>query len=201
VEERLFGLEPSDRHAARRALGVDDGTVVLLGVGRVVASKQFHRVVAALPGAGAVFLLIGDGPELERISTLARSLGLEDRVRIVGPRYGDDLAAAYAAADVLVSPSAYEGFGLTLVEGMAAGLAVVADAVGGVTDIVVDGETGLLLPPGDDDALRTALADLVADPDLRARMGAAGRRRAQSHFTPESFAESFTAVYERLGRR
>ncbi|MFD1505318.1 glycosyltransferase family 1 protein [Georgenia yuyongxinii] len=153
--------------------GAAPGTALVGYVGRLAPEKRVERLVrlASLPGARLV--AVGDGPSrpgLERAlaGTEARLLG-----RLDGP----ELARAYAALDVFVHTGTTETFGQTLQEAMASGLPVVAPAAGGPIDVVAEGVTGYLYAPEDDDALERAVRVLGADPEMRARMGEAGRRR------------------------
>jgi 2-deoxystreptamine N-acetyl-D-glucosaminyltransferase/2-deoxystreptamine glucosyltransferase len=107
--------------------------------------------------------------------------------------------AVLASLDVLVLPSAYEEMGSVLVEAMASGLPVVASAVGGIPEVVRDGETGLLVPPGDVAALAGVLDRLAADPELRARLAAGARARARDYAWPR-LAGEVAAVYRRVRR-
>jgi len=200
VDVEWFASAGARRDAARAAFGIASGSVVLLGVGRLVPSKGFDRAVRVLPvlDPSAVVLLVGEGPEREGLARLAADAGVSERVIITGALDRDALLDAYAAADILISPSSYEGFGLAVVEAMAAGIPTVVDAVGGTLDTVVDGETGRSLPVGDDAAFRDALAELVSDSAMRARMGKAAQVRAESLYTRSRFAAAFTDLYERL---
>ena len=108
----------------------------------------------------------------------------------------DELQAYYARAAVVACPSHREGFGVACAEAMAHGKPVVASSVGGLKDLVVDGETGLLVPPRDVGALRDALDRLLGDRELRRRLGAAGRERIEQHFSWERFATETIRAYE-----
>jgi glycosyltransferase involved in cell wall biosynthesis len=107
-----------------------------------------------------------------------------------------ELAPLYARAAVVAVPSHREGFGVACAEAMAAGRPVVASAVGGLLDLVVDGETGLLVPPRDVPALRAALERLLGDAELRRRLGEAGRRRVQEHFSWPAVTDQTIQAYE-----
>jgi glycosyltransferase involved in cell wall biosynthesis len=116
-------------------------------------------------------------------------------VRFAGFRH--DMPACLAAADIVALPSLHEGLGVAALEAMAAGRPVLASRVGGLGEVVVAEETGLLVPPGDADALAAALARLAGDPALRARLGAAGRARVLACYTSERMAEGTLACYGR----
>jgi D-inositol-3-phosphate glycosyltransferase len=109
-----------------------------------------------------------------------------------------ELERLYERAAVVACPSYREGFGVVCAEAMAHGRPVVASAVGGLLDLVVDGETGILVPPGDVEALREAFRRLLADQKLRRRLGEAARRRARERFSWESVTEATLAAYESL---
>jgi phosphatidyl-myo-inositol dimannoside synthase len=135
--------------------------------------------------------IIGGGPELPALHALVGTLKLEDRVTLEGAVPENEVVRqAYAQADIFALPSRQEGFGIVFLEAMAAGLPVVAARAGGVPEVVVEGETGLLVPPGDVHALAGALSSLLRNPMQRTRLGAAGRRRSEL-FTPELVARAF----------
>jgi glycosyltransferase involved in cell wall biosynthesis len=176
--------------------------VTVLSVGRLRAPKDFTTLVSAVAAfePGAVRLLIvGDGPDRPRIAEAIARLGLDDSVELLGPR--DDVDALLATADVFVLSSDSEGMPMSVLEAMAAGLPVVASAVGGVSEIVRDGETGTLVPPRDPVALGRAIARLVEDPALRQRFGAAGRRRAEREFALAGFQRAHVELYRAAMRR
>ncbi len=140
--------------------------------------------------------LVGDGPLIGSVREEARRLGIQGRVRFWGAR--QDVAEILSQGQIFVLVSNYEGFPLTILEAMRAGLPVVASDVGGVKEAVVDGETGFLIPRGDEDALRDTLLRLLLDTDLRAKMGTAGRLRYQEHFTFERMLEKTVRVYREV---
>jgi glycosyltransferase involved in cell wall biosynthesis len=124
-----------------------------------------------------------------------RALALEARVRLPGHV---PARRALAAADVACVPSLKEGLSVFSLEAQAAGLPVVASAVGGLTESVEDGVTGRLVPPGDEAALAAALGDLLADPALRRRLGDAARVRVRERFTAARMAEATVGLYRRV---
>ncbi|MDH7486512.1 MAG: glycosyltransferase family 4 protein [Anaerolineae bacterium] len=191
-----------DGAAARAELGLPFEAPVAGIVGRLQAWKgQEHflraaaRVVRHLPEArflvvgGAIFG--GGDAYVARLRRLAADLG--GRVIFTGHR--QDLPRLLAALDVLVHCSAAEPFGRVLIEGMAARRPVLAFADGAVPEIVRHGETGILVPPGDELALAAAMAELLGDAERRQRMGAAGRRRVEQHFTAAQTARAIEAMY------
>jgi glycosyltransferase involved in cell wall biosynthesis len=153
----------------------------VLYAGRLSPEKGVEELVEATRGLNLV--VAGDGPLRSRVPQ-ARGF-----VR------HDELQHLYARAAVVACPSRREGFGVSCLEAMAHGRPVVATGVGGLRDLVVDGETGLLVPPRDPAALRAALERLLADPALRRRLGSGGRRRAQEHFSWDVVTEATVSAY------
>jgi glycosyltransferase involved in cell wall biosynthesis len=176
----------------------DRPTPRLIAVGRLKAPKDFVtliRALAALAGEEFEALIVGDGPDRDAVEAEIRNLGLENRVRLAGER--DDVPELLASSDVFVLSSRSEGLPVSVLEAMAGELPVVASDVGGVAELVVDGETGLLVPPGDEAALGQALGRLVQDRDLRRTLGAAGRARAEACFDLVSFKKAHLELYAR----
>jgi glycosyltransferase involved in cell wall biosynthesis len=141
-------------------------------------------------------LVLGDGPARGQIERLAAPLG--PAVVLAGHR--DDVPDVLAGADVLLHPTSRDALPSALLEAMAAGVPVVASAVGGVPEVVVHGETGVLVPaPPTAGDVAAALSRLLAEHDLRARLGRAGRERYERDFTAERWARRLRAVYEQVG--
>ncbi len=188
-------------HAPRAALAGDPPRIV--SIGRLAAPKDpiaLVRALAELPPGTFTAVLVGDGPLRAAVEREAGTHGLGGVITLTGAR--DDVGAVLAGADVLVLASRSEGAPLSILEGMAAGLPVVASDVGGVAELVADGETGLLVPPGDPTALAAALQRLVADAPLRRRLGAAGRRRVEERFELAASRRAHLDLYAReLARR
>jgi glycosyltransferase involved in cell wall biosynthesis len=173
--------------------------VHLVAVGRLDAQKAFDVLLAALTTAeleDVTLELVGDGALRIDLERQTADLGLGERVTFAG--WADDVRAHLARADVFVLPSRSEGFPLSVVEAMLAGLPVVATPVGSVPEAVADGDTGLLVAKDDPRALAAALAKLAHDPGLRRRMGAAGRARAAHEFTVARMAAAYEALYRDL---
>ncbi|HET8651175.1 MAG TPA: glycosyltransferase family 4 protein [Gaiellaceae bacterium] len=179
------------------------GRPVVVAVGRLSPPKDFLTLVRALvelPRSSYEALIVGDGPDRLRVEDEIRALGLADHVRLVGDRR--DVPSLLAAADLFVLSSASEGMPMSVLEAMAAGLPVVASRVGGVPELVVDGETGLLVDPGRPDDLAAALLRLVRDARLRRRLGDAGRARVEQSFDVDAFRRAHVELYFReLARR
>jgi glycosyltransferase involved in cell wall biosynthesis len=147
-----------------------------------------------LPTAQVV--IAGEGPERGRLEQQATELGVRDRVTFLGLR--TDVPRLLASSDVLAMPSLNEGLGNAVLEAMAAARPVVASAVGGLSESVVSGETGILVPPGDVEALARALNVVLSDDRLARDMGAAGRRRVEAAFTADQAVEGTTAIWSEL---
>jgi len=208
VDTDLF--TPGDRAEARRRLDLD-GRPVLLWVGRIAPIKGLDTLldaVARLSESGQdMRLLVVGGDADERTSGHETSLrqrierlGLGDSVRFLGPRPQGVLPLYYAASDVTVLPSYYESFGMVALEAMACGSPVIASRVGGLVTTVRDGVTGFLVPDGDVEALAERIETLVADPELRWRLGREGVRWAAQHRWP-CVAEAVCKEYASLEAR
>jgi glycosyltransferase involved in cell wall biosynthesis len=182
-----------------------DGAFRILFVGRLVERKGVAQLIEAVrqlpPGLGARLEVIGDGPERPRLEALVREGGLGERVALRGRVSALELRGAYEAADVLALPSILdsrsdtEGLGVVLLEAMSYGVPVIGSRVGGIPDIIVDGETGLLVPPGDATALAWTLERLATDAELRARLSSAGREHVRDHFSWDRIVTQWEECY------
>jgi glycogen(starch) synthase len=176
----------------------------LLCAGRVVYDKGFDLAVDALAdlvGARPDIRLViaGDGPELEAIRQRAAALGLAEHVELHGWVSPDEMHRLVERASVVLVPSRLEGFGLVALEAALAARPVVAARVGGLPEVVADGETGLLVAPSDAAALARAAGRLLADPSAAQRLGRAARSRAVQQFGAERHADAWDALYRRVG--
>jgi glycosyltransferase involved in cell wall biosynthesis len=174
----------------------------LLFVGKLDEQKGsawLLRALARMHRPATVDLVVAPGGDEGAIRALAGSLGVADRLRWHGVLSTERLAGLHRASTALVVPSVDEGLGLVAVEAQLAGRPVVAFDSGGLRDIVVDGETGRLVPPRDVDALARALDDVLGRPDRGAALGAAGRRRALGRFSPEAAARRHLEIYRAAG--
>jgi glycosyltransferase involved in cell wall biosynthesis len=162
-------------------------------LGRLTEEKGVPVLIeAARRSTGVELRVIGDGPLRPALEAAQR----EGLLRYAP--YQEDVLAAYHASHAVAVPSLAEGFGLSALEAMACGLPVVASAVGGLPEVVVDGETGALVPAGDAGALAAALGDLAAHTERARALGAAGRRRVEAEFTQERMIERLLRVYRSL---
>jgi phosphatidylinositol alpha-1,6-mannosyltransferase len=178
-------FQPHDASALRRHLGFSDRPL-LLTVGRLVRRKGVDTVLRALPaiaqnGPDVAYVVVGTGPDRPRLERLAARLGVLDRVRFVGEVNHDRLPLYYSAADLFVMPARedppdVEGFGLVFLEANACGTPVIGARTGGIPDAVVDGETGLLVPPNAPEALAEAATRVLTVPALADTLGHQGRR-------------------------
>ena len=182
---------------ARAELGLPPDGVVIGAVSRLYAVKGVQFLVRALVDTEAQYLvIIGDGPQRPTLELLADRLGVADRIHWAGHR--PNARNLMPAFDLFVQPSLHEGMPNTVLEAMAAGLPVVATAVGGTPEAVIDGSTGLLVPPKDPHALSVAISRLVASPELRRTMGNAGRARMQQRFSAEEMVQKTVRLYDEL---
>ena len=157
-----------------------------------LAVRALAEIRRALPKAHLD--LVGDGPLRNEVESLAVAQGVREAVRLLGTR--KDVPDLLSGAACFLLASDYEGCPLSVLEAMAAGVPVVATAVGGVGELVVDGETGVLVEPGRPDLLAAALEALLREPDRALSMGAAGRARAQARFSRDRMVRETVALYE-----
>jgi glycosyltransferase involved in cell wall biosynthesis len=178
---------------------------VILFVGRLVERKGVGHLIDALrmlpSRRGAKLMIVGDGPERAALEERARRAGVTDWVEFRGRVSAPELHEAYRGASVFVLPAIVdargdtEGLGVVLLEAMSYGVPVIGSNLGGIPDIVVQEESGLLVPPGDPAALAAALARLARDPAFAARLGAAGQRRVEEHFSWPAIVAQWEACY------
>ena len=170
----------------------------LLCVGRLIPIKGHLVLLRALARArlrvpGLMLDIAGRGPLEPSLKAFARELGIEDAVRFLG--FVAPVERAIEDAAIIVVPSLGEGFGMVALEAMERARPVIASAVGGLPEIVADGETGVVVPPADADALAEAMVVLAGDLERSAAMGLTGRKRALAEFTPERSAERIEELY------
>jgi glycosyltransferase involved in cell wall biosynthesis len=194
--------DPAGRERVRRELGAGPADLLVGAVGRLDEPKKGLPVFLAaarllardLPRVR--FAIVGDGPARARLEARAAREGVSHRTVFAGQRR--DIHEVMRALDVLVQPSRWEGFGVTLLEAMAAGTPVVASRVGGVPEVVLHDATGLLVPPGAPEALAEACATLLRDRERAARLARAARERVESRFRVERLVERTADLYREL---
>jgi glycosyltransferase involved in cell wall biosynthesis len=199
-----IGEEPvpvMDRRDVCREFGFADDAEIILFAGRLAEQKRVSDLLKALdilqhvqPGARTI--IAGDGPLRHALEEQAAGYDLTERVRFVGHR--DDVPRLMAAANLVVLPSAYEGLPNLLLEAMRLGKPVVATAAPGTTEVVRDGENGILVPVGNPQLLARALRDVLRNSELADRLGAAGKTRLDFEFRLETMIDQFADLYERL---
>jgi glycosyltransferase involved in cell wall biosynthesis len=203
VDVRRYG-RAADRAALRRRLGVGADAHLMALVGTLKPQKG-HRL--AIEAAGAVvprfprlhMLFVGDGAERAGLEALAAESDVGGHIHFLGSR--GDVPELLAACDSFVLPSLWEGLPMALIEAMASGLPVIATEVSGTKQVMLHGETGLLVPPGDATALAEAIERLLSDQVAAAAMGAAGRRRVEAAYSAQRQAEDHVALYwQAVGR-
>ena len=205
-----YGFDPgqmtwSERARAKKAelLARSAGRPVVFAVGRHVYYKGLDVLLRAMAGIDALLIIGGTGPLTADLKRQAEASGLRDRVLFAGYIPDEDLIAYYDVCDVFTMPSTgrSEAFGLVQLEAMHFGKPVVSTRLGtGVEFVNVDGETGLLVPPGDAAALRSAIQHLLADPGLRRRLGDAGRVRVASTFSVTQMVQGTLDTYRSVLR-
>jgi glycosyltransferase involved in cell wall biosynthesis len=203
-----YGIEPSGwalsderRLIARRDLGIDESDVVIGLASRLIDGKGHEDAIRGFGSAAASnhalrLLIAGDGPRRPQLESIASSIP-GDRIRFAG--FVDDVVALMNAVDVVcfpTQPSLGEGFGLAVLEAMAAARPVVATSIASLPEIVVDGKTGVLVRAHDPDGLAAAFLRLASDPGERRSMGAAAKARARSRFSLDEMVRGTVAVYE-----
>ena len=192
--------DPADRAALCAELGIPAGALLVAHVGALTARKGHRFLVEALSrlpdllkAKNVHVLFVGGGEEREALERRVSQAGLVGRIHFLGHR--DDARRIIGLIDLLVLPSLIETQPFSILEAMSAGTAVLATAIFGVPDLVVSGQTGLLVAPGEVGPLAGALAELLDDPSRRRNLGAGGRRRFLDRFTLDRMAEGTERVY------
>jgi glycosyltransferase involved in cell wall biosynthesis len=204
IVEIPLGLEleqfrtPLEAVEARRRLGLPQSTPIVAIVARLVPVKNISLFLRALAivNEPVLAVIVGDGEERAALEAHTKALGIELRVRFLG--WQRDIAAVYAAADIVALTSLNEGSPVSLIEAMAAGRAVVSTAVGGVPDVVTDGVSGVLVPSGDAEELAGVISALLREPERRHRLGQAARQAAYPLYDVSRLLTDVTRLYQSL---
>jgi glycosyltransferase involved in cell wall biosynthesis len=199
--EQRVAAERDGRGESRRVLGIGPDRFAVGWIGRMTGVKRTEDVLYAFRrlrdrGVDACLCMIGDGPDRPAVERRAHELRLMRDTLFLG--YQEEVAPFYAAFDAMILPSINEGTPVSAIEALAAGRPVVATRVGGVPDVVREGEDGFLVEPGDVDALADRLARLAADPELRDRLGAAGRARVVPRYSVDRLVDDIDLLYRSL---
>ncbi len=200
LDERISAPDGA-RAETRRLLGVPQDAFVVGWIGRMTGVKNTDQVLAALKllrdrGVDAYLCMVGDGPDRERLERRAHDLGVVKRCLFLG--YQEEVARFYAAFDGMILTSVNEGTPVSAIESLAAGRPVVATRVGGVPDVVDDGEDGFLVDPGSTEQLADRLEELARNPELREQMGERGRARVPSRYAVTRLVEDMDRLYKSL---
>lgn len=188
---------PESKSTFAREFGLPSDALYVGVVAQLIERKGHHVLLEALrtmPERDKLRILIfGKGPQREMLERMVSAMRMQDIVHFTGFR--DDLPRWMGALDLLVHPALMEGMGISLLQASAAGVPIVASRVGGIPEAVRDGVSGILVPPNDAVALRTAMSELIADPNLRQQFGAAGRRIVAEEFSIDKMVEGNLSVY------
>ena len=200
VDQEAFS--PGDKASARKKLGLPDGPM-LVCMARIEGIKQPGLLLAAFAKIAErhprlTLAWVGDGAGKAALAADVRTTGLADRVLLPGSAKHDDVPTWLAAADIVVLGSSSEGLPNSLVEAAACARPIVATSVGGIPEVVSDGQTGLLVPKGDAGALAAAIGRLLDDPDLARQMGERGRELVLGRFSWRKHGEEMVDVYRSL---
>jgi glycosyltransferase involved in cell wall biosynthesis len=201
-----YGLEPADIQAPptaradlRDSLKLPRDALLVGSICRLIEQKGLVYGLRGFAQAhipGAHYVIAGDGKLRAALEAEARALGVAERVHFLGWR--DDAYTILAALDVLLAPSLWEGFGLVFLEAMAFGVPVISARVSAIPEVVVDGETGWLVPVRDAGAIAAALREALSQPDVRRARGAHGRSRLEAEFTANKMVDRTLALYREL---
>lgn len=205
IQVDRYAGDPEERARQRAELGLRDDEFLWLSVGRLEKDKDHENLVAAMrlldeKGIRPPVLVAGEGPERETLEAATASLNLQERVKFLGTRR--DLRSLYGAADGFVLPSRREGLPNVIMEALASGTPVVASRVGGVPELIRDGDTGFLVPPRDTGALAAAMTRLMETPPAQRReMGERGRRHVEENFSVGAVTDEWESLFQGLARR
>jgi glycosyltransferase involved in cell wall biosynthesis len=199
--DQRVASEQNGRAESRRYLGIPADRFAVGWIGRMTGVKRTDDVLVAFKrlrdeGVDAVLCMVGDGPDRVQLERRAHELGVIRDTLFLG--YQEDVAPFYSAFDALVLPSSNEGTPVSAIEALAAGRPVVATRVGGVPDVVRDGEDGFLVETGDTVELAARLAQLARDPELRERMGQQGRERVLPRYAVDRLVDDVDRLYRSL---
>jgi glycosyltransferase involved in cell wall biosynthesis len=194
-----------DGRGFRNRFRLDEDNLVIASAGSLIPRKGFDVLLAAFASGvvpvASCLLILGDGPERASLEALSAKLGLQNRVRFCGHLPRDDVASIFAHCDIVALASRDDAFALVLAEAGRCGVAVVATDVGGIPEVVVNEETGLLVPPDDVEMFADALRRLATDAPLRRRLGDRARARVEHLFDAAGMVAKFQDIYDELASK
>jgi glycosyltransferase involved in cell wall biosynthesis len=198
LEQSVYnGIDPYLADPPKRPIDLPDEGFRIAAIGRVSPIKGLDTVIRAFATPGfpenVVFDIIGTGPSVDELKALVAKLGLERRIRFLG--FKQDIMAYMAGIDVLVMPSLHEGLPYTILEAMSIGTAIIASEVGGLKEILLDGESALIVPPGDVSAWAAALARLVAEPEMVVKLGATAKEQQKNDLNLDTMGTNYRRIY------
>jgi len=200
VEDSIAKVDPDE---LRKSIGVEGSKAIGI-VARLRREKghaflfgAMSEVIKKVPDA--VLLVVGDGPDREKLKGQAENIGIADNVIWLGQKNPEDVYKLYSIMDVVAVPSVFEGFGLSAAEAMAAGVPLVGTRVDGLTEIIEDGVSGYLVAAGDTKSLAQCLMNLLSEPEKAKAMGQKGQEIVKERFSMERFDKSIRSLYERYG--
>jgi glycosyltransferase involved in cell wall biosynthesis len=202
IDVDRFDMSPQARRSAREALGIPQDAFVIGAVGRLSPEKEFPwlvRTAASMLGPGVRLLIVGGGAQEAAVRAEVTKHQVEPFVLLPGAR--NDVPRYIAALDLFVLSSSMEGLPLAVLEAMAAGLPVVATAVGGLPNLIDDGKTGFLVPSGDETMMRDRLRALQADPALARAVGERGRTLARERYSRDQMVRRYLSLYAEMGAK
>ncbi|MEM2144384.1 MAG: glycosyltransferase family 4 protein [Candidatus Jordarchaeaceae archaeon] len=202
IELQEFNI-PYSKNECKKILGIDESKNIVLFVGGIYPLKGPHVLLKAIPeiakqNKNVLFIFVGGG-DIRRYEILAKSLGIQEYVKFTGYIKEGQKHLYYKASDIFVLPSieTFESFGIVNLEAMSSGIPIVASKIGGIPDVVKNGENGLLVPPKDHDALADAIIYLLNNEDVREKMGRKGKERVKD-YSWDKIAEKYEEVYRGL---
>lgn len=201
IEIDKYNPTPGNRIHIRKELGINEDIILTGAVGRLVWQKGFEYLIQSIPDVIKAYpkvklLIAGEGPLKYRLKAQGAGLKVNDHLIFTGFR--NDIKELLSAIDILVIPSILEGFPMITLEGMAMAKPIIATRIDGITEQITDGETGLLVPPRDADALTKAINHLINDRDLALRLGINARQKVEKAFSVEKMIAETEKIYQSL---
>jgi len=189
-------FRPLDKQQMRQKLGYNAGEKIVVSTSRLTPKNGLDYLIKAMaPLGNAKLIIIGDGEQKKHLESIIQDLKLKNRVFLLGAMPHQGLPQYLAIADVFCRPSINEGFGISFIESMACRIPTIGTSVGGITDIIVDGKNGLLVPPEDTEALTKVLKRAIQDKNLSRSIAEQGLKTVKERFTWEAVLKQMESVY------